>query len=196
MMALRWLVCVLSNPINTQIFLENLVSTLTYTQASFCPTLPQLNWQRKPLAFRRVSAHADGNLSSHFLPAPLPCVWPTCSGVRGQAPEIRDTEEKARDRELPFSSLHPLFIPLYPSSLSLFLHWISLWVTKAGQGRRRPPLHMSVRGMTDRAEIPAHRLLHRHHSNKPERAREGWMDGGKEGEMTQWNALYLKGRTR
>lgn len=41
---------------------------------------------------------------------------------------------------------------------------------------------MSVRGMTDRAEIPAHRLLHSHHSNKPERAREGRMDGGRERE--------------
>jgi len=41
---------------------------------------------------------------------------------------------------------------------------------------------MSVRGMTDRAEIPAHRLLHSHHSNKPERAREGRMDEGRERE--------------
>lgn len=117
-------------------------------------------------------------------------MWPTCSGVQGQAPEIRDTEEKKRDRELAHSSLWtPPSLPHPPLNLSL-------WVTKAGRGSRRPPLHMSVRSMIDRAEIPAHRLLQSHHSNEPEREMDRWMKGKKRWKKTQWIGLYLQGRTR
>jgi len=103
-------------------FAKNVVPTLTYTPTSlppsFCPSLPQLNWQWKPLVFRCVSEHADCNLFSHFLPAPLPCVthmfWSAGSSPRDQ----RHRGEKERQRATPF--LPPPSVPLL--SLSLILH--------------------------------------------------------------------------
>lgn len=104
------------------------LTTLTYTPTSpghpFVPTLPQLNWQWKPLFFRGVSAHADCKLFSHFLPAPLPCVthmfWSAGSSPRDQ----RHRGEKERQRAAPFlppPSVYPSE-PLLSLSLSLILH--------------------------------------------------------------------------
>ncbi len=94
--------------------------TLPPHPSIFCQALPQLTRQWKPLALRRVSAQADGNLSSHFLPAPLPCVthmfWSAGSSPRDQ----RHRGEKERLRAAPFLPPPPVYpsVPLPSLSLS------------------------------------------------------------------------------